>query len=216
MDIHLSISWMQYAQGVIGLFAIVNPFSTIPVFLSLTEGDSAAERRKVAFRAGASSFVIMLAVYLVGGWILWFFSISVASFRIAGGLLIMSVAFSMLQAKQSSTRQTTEEANEAQDKRTIAIVPLALPLMAGPGTISMLIVVSDGTHTLYDDTASVIAMLAIALSIWIILGAGSLIAKGLGRTGMNVATRIMGLILAAIAVEFIVKGLAEKFPGWLT
>ena len=215
MDFDLSVSWTQYAQGVLGLFAIVNPFSTIPIFLGMTEGDSEAERRKTAARTGLSTFVIMVVVYLIGEWILWFFNISVASFRIAGGILIMGVAFSMLQAKQSSTRQTPEEAEEAQDKRSIAIVPLSLPLMAGPGTISMVIVISGRTQTVGDDLAVVVAMLAIAVSIFLILGSGSLIARALGKTGMNVATRIMGLILAAIAVEFIVKGLAEKFPGLL-
>ena len=121
----------------------------------------------------------------------------------------------MLQAKQSSTKQTPEEAEEAQDKRSIAIVPLSLPLMAGPGTISMVIVISGRTQTVGDDIAAAVAMLAIAVSIFLILGSGSLIARALGKTGMNVATRIMGLILAAIAVEFIVKGLSEMFPGWL-
>lgn len=215
MEFELSISWRDYARAVFSLFAIINPFSTIPVFLSLTAGDSPAERRMVAARTAASTFLIMLIAYLAGAWILWFFSISIASFRVAGGLLIMSVAFSMLQAKQSSMRQTPEEAEEARTKKAIAVVPLALPLMAGPGTISMIIVVADHTQTWYDDIAVVIAMLAIALVVWLVLSSGATIAKALGKTGMNVATRIMGLILAAIAVEFIVNGLAQSFPGWL-
>ncbi len=216
MDIQLSITWAAYAQAVIGFFAIVNPFSTIPVFLSLTEGDSQAERRRVAFNTAVSTLMIMLVVYAVGEWILWFFNISVAAFRIAGGILIMGVAFSMLQAKQSSTRQTPEEATEAKHKDNIAVVPLSLPLMAGPGTISMMIVASSNTQGMYDHIAVFIAASLIALSIWLILGSASTIANKLGKTGMNIATRIMGLILAAIAVEFIVKGLTEKFPGWLT
>ena len=214
MDLNLSISLTDYAQKVIAFFAIVNPFSTIPVFLGLTTTYTDKERWRLAMKTATSTFVILAVVYVIGQGILWFFSISVASFRIAGGLLIMTVAFSMLQAKQSSTKQTEEEADEAHSKESIAIVPLSLPLMAGPGSISMVIIASGNTQTLGDDIAMTIAIAVVALSIWIILGAGTYIAKALGQTGMNVATRIMGLILAAIAVEFIINGLLEKFPGW--
>lgn len=211
----LSITWTLYAQKLLGAFAVVNPFSTIPVFVSLTVGYSAAERNKTARAASVAVFVILVVAFILGRYILEFFSISIASFRIAGGLLILMTAFSMLNARLGATKQTDEESQEAQNKENIAIIPLALPLMAGPGAISLMIISSNNTKTLVDHGSVILGVAAIALSVWLILNAGAKISKLLGTTGVNVATRLMGLILAAIAVEFIVSGLGEKFPGLL-
>ena len=211
----LSITWTDYAQDVIGLFALVNPFSTIPVFLSLTQHYSPGERRKTIRVTAAATFVILVAAYIGGEYILEFFSIDVASFRVAGGILILLTAFSMINARPDQARQTDEETGEARTKENIAVVPLSLPLMAGPGSISFVIIASQATHTVTDSAAVIVAILAVALSIWLILNAGRKISVALGTTGMNVATRVMGLILAAIAIEFIVAGLSVKFPGWL-
>ena len=215
MDLTWSITWAEYVQKMIGGFAVVNPFSTIPVFISLTAHYSANERKKVARGTGISVFVILVVAYFIGGVLLKFFGISVASFRVAGGILILMTAFSMLQARLSSTKQTDDEASEAQEKENIAVIPLALPMLAGPGSISLAIIASTRTQTIMDDVSVVGALLVIAILTWLILSAGVKIAKVLGTTGMNITTRLMGLILAAIAIEFIVAGLGEKFPGWL-
>jgi multiple antibiotic resistance protein len=216
MDLSWSITWADYAQKIIAIFAIVNPFSTIPVFISLTADHTAGERTKVAIVTSASAFTILIVSYFVGEYVLTFFSISVASFRVAGGILILMTAFSMLQARVSATKQTDEEASEARNKENIAIIPLALPLTAGPGAISLMIIASENTKTLIDDVSVAAGLLVIALSICFVLNAGIRLAKALGVNGMNVMTRLMGLILAAIAIEFIVNGLGEKFPGWIS
>jgi multiple antibiotic resistance protein len=215
MDLTLSITWSEYLQKVIGAFAIVNPFSTIPVFISLTAHYSAYERKRVAYGTATSVFIILLVAYFIGGVLLNFFSISVASFRVAGGILILMTAFSMLQGRLSETKQTADEASEAEEKEHIAVIPLALPLLAGPGSISLVIIASGNAQTTMDGIASVVALLVIALLTWLILNAGVKIAEKLGTTGMKIMTRLMGLILAAIAIEFIIAGLGEKFPGWL-
>jgi multiple antibiotic resistance protein len=215
VDLTLSITWAEYMQKVIGAFAIVNPFSTIPVFISLTAHYSAYEKKRVARGTATSVFMILVVAYFIGGVLLKFFSISVASFRVAGGILILMTAFSMLQGRLSATKQTSAEASEAQEKEHIAVIPLALPLLAGPGSISLVIIASANTQTITDTFAAVVGILVIAILTWLILNGGVKIAEELGTTGMKITTRLMGLILASIAIEFIVAGLGAKFPGWL-
>ena len=215
MDLSLSVDWATYLQEVIGLFAIVNPFSAVPVFAALTIGYSEHKKRNIVRVTAFSAFVILVTSFFIGEYILRFFSISIASFRIAGGSLIFLTALSMLQAQQTNIKQTEEEADEAETMESIAVVPLAMPLMAGPGSITLAIIASGNSNSVVDYTAGVVAVFLVCVSIWIILAAGSKITQALGTTGMNILTRFMGLILAAIAIEFIVAGLGEKFPGWL-
>ena len=215
MDLTFSFTWAEYLQKLVGGFAIVNPFSTIPVFISLTANYLPKERNKVARGTATSVFIILIVAYLIGGVLLEFFGISVASFRVAGGILILMTAFSMLQGRLSSTKQTGDESTEAKEKEHITVIPLAMPLMAGPGAISLMIIASSKGHSTTDVLAVIGGLLIIGISTWLILRTGNRIAKVLGTTGMNITTRFMGLILAAIAVEFIVAGLGEKFPGWL-
>jgi len=144
---------------------------------------------------------------------LGFFSISVASLRVAGGVLIFGMAWSMLQATVSRAKQTTEEAAELPERSSIAVVPLAMPLLAGPGSISLMIIVAGQTEGIRSHVAILLATGVMSLVTWLVLLAGGPLARALGRTGLNVATRFMGLILAAIAVEFISSGLLEIFPG---
>ena len=199
----------------ISIFSIVNPFSAIPTFVSLTGDLPRGTRNSMITQASVAVFLILCVSYAAGQGLLSFFSIRVASLRVAGGFLLFSMAWSMLQAKISLAKQTPEEAAESSDRHAIAIVPLAMPLMAGPGAISLMIIQAGRGGGVEQHAGVVLAVLALAVSIWLILQASAPIARVLGQTGMNVATRFMGLILAAIAVEFITSGLAEIFPGWL-
>jgi len=202
----------------VSLFSIVNPFSAIPAFVGLTAGLPARERGRVTRQASVSVFVILVVSYVAGESLLAFFGISVASLRVAGGMLVLGMAWSMLQAKMSPAKQTPEEAREAREegaeRPNIGVVPVGMPLLAGPGAISVMIIAAGRTDSVAGHVAVIGATLAVALLGWAILLAAGPIAKALGRTGMNIATRFMGLILAAIAVEFITSGLAEIFPGW--
>ena len=199
------------------LFSIVNPFSAIPTFVSLTGGVSARERRGMITQTATAVFVILVLSYFLGQGLLRFFSISVASLRVAGGIVIFSMAWAMLQARVSRQKQTEEEREEAgaeSGDRAIAVVPLAMPLLAGPGSISLMIIAAGEAEGIQDHVLVILAAFLLAFLAWTILQAAGPIAKGLGQTGMNVATRFMGLILAATAVEFITSGLATIFPGW--
>jgi MarC family membrane protein len=202
------------------LFSIVNPFSAIPTFVSLTSDVPAKERRPMIRQTSVAVFLILATSYLTGQGLLRFFSISVSSLRVAGGLVIFGMAWSMLHARISATKQTPEEAKEAhgdsaaEDYAGMAIVPLAMPLLAGPGSISLMIIAAGQASGVTSHVLVILAALLLAVVVWIILQAAGPIADGLGTTGMNVATRFMGLILAATAIEFITSGLGEIFPGW--
>ena len=198
----------------ISLFSIVNPLSVIPTFMGLTEGASKTELRQIARQTAVAVFLVLMASYTAGEAVLGFFSISVASLRIAGGVLIFGMAWSMLQATVSRAKQTREEAIEAPGRESIAVVPLAMPILAGPGSISLMIIVSGRMDGVRNHAVVTLGTASLALVTWILLLAAGPIAKALGRTGLNVATRFMGLILAAIAVEFIASGLLDIFPGW--
>ncbi len=198
----------------ISIFSVVTPFSAIPTWVGLSADIPSRERRRMTTRTAVWVFLILAGSYVMGQGMLAFFSISVASLRVAGGLLILGMAWTMLQAKVSGSKQTPEEAAEIGELESVAVVPLAMPLLAGPGSISLMIIMAGerdgmGTHALV-----ILAALAVSLTAWLILQTAGPIAKALGRTGMNVATRIMGLILAALAVEFITSGLGTIFPGW--
>lgn len=198
----------------VSLFSVVNPLSVIPTFIGLTQGASRPERRKITRQASIAVFLILTASYLAGEAVLGFFSISVASLRVAGGVLIFGMAWSMLQATVSRAKQTREEALEAGERDSIAVVPLAMPLLAGPGAISLMIIVAGRTEGLVNHGLTLLGTAVMALTTWGLLLVAGPITKALGRTGLNVATRFMGLILAAIAVEFISSGLLDIFPGW--
>lgn len=202
----------------VSMFSIVNPFLAVPTFVDLAGHYSAAERRGIATQTALSVLVILVGSYFTGQALLSFFGITVPSLRVAGGLVILSLAWSMLHARLSGAKQTPEEAHEMENREqrgAIGVVPLAMPLLAGPGAISLMIISAGNATSVASRVAAVVAALLIALSIWLILQAAGTIARVLGRTGMNVATRFMGLILAAMAIEFITTGLAAVFPGWV-
>ncbi len=201
------------------LFSIVNPLSAIPTFVGMTGPISPRERRSMTMRTSLAVFVILGFSYLTGQGLLRFFSISVHSLRVAGGIVIFGMAWSMLHAKISAAKQTPEEAEEAEsaaaeERSALAVVPLAMPLLAGPGSISLMIIAAGEASGPRSHVIVLAATGALAAAVWIILQAAGPIAKGLGTTGMNVATRFMGLILAAVAIEFVTSGLVEIFPAW--
>ncbi|MFC0180127.1 YchE family NAAT transporter [Thorsellia kenyensis] len=200
----------------IGLFAVVNPIGILPVFISMTTYHSAAMRHKVNLTATSAVAIILFVSLILGEAVLRLFGISLDSFRIAGGILIMSIAMTMISGKLGEEKQNKQEKQENVIKENIGVVPLALPLMAGPGAISSTIVWS----TKYSDWQYIVgftfAVILFAVCCWLIFKAAPYFVKILGQTGINVVTRIMGLILMALGVEFIVTGIKALFPGLLT
>jgi multiple antibiotic resistance protein len=204
--------WTDLVKLTVALLAIVDPFAGIPIFLSTTAGYSQTERRRVTQIVALTVFCVLGAAALIGTQILSFFGISVPSFLIAGGILLLLMAIAMLQARESGIRQTPDEAAEAAEREAVAVVPLAIPLLAGPGAISTMIIATHQSPTLSHHLLLLIPAAVIGIVCWATFSAASRISERLGTTGMNIITRVMGLIIAAIGVEYIYRGLIELFP----
>lgn len=201
----------EHIKFIISLFAIVNPIGAIPIYISLTDEYRAEDRARIVRITPVAVVAILLVTLISGEFILRFFGISVDSFRVGGGILLLLMSISMLQARTSRTAHTSDEAEETADRETIAVVPLAIPLLSGPGAISTVIVYAYKAKGISAYLITSAGILLIGLAIYLSLLAAPYIAKKLGRTGINIITRIMGLILAAIAVEFITTGLKNIF-----
>lgn len=202
-----------YAKALIGLLAIINPLGAIPIFLSLCGEKPLGEYRQIARTSAMSVALILLLAIWGGEAILNFFGIGIPAFRTGGGLLILLMAISMLHARQSHTQQTPHEADEANNKESIAVVPLAIPLMAGPGAISLVIVDAHQMASLGGRMFMSAGIVVVAVAVWIALSMAVPIGKKLGITGLNIATRIMGLLLAAIGIQMLTSGLLKLLPG---
>lgn len=204
--------WDQLVKLTVTLAAIVDPIAGLPIFLSATGGLSQVSRNRVARTVALTVFGVLAASVLVGRTILDLFGISLPSFMIGGGILFLMLAISMLQAKGSGIRQTPQEAEEAIERAGLAVVPLAVPLLAGPGAITTMIIAAHESPTLLYRLSLLLPAALIAATVWLTLQFAQKVADRLSHTAVNVITRIMGLIIAAIAIEFIYKGLAELFP----
>jgi multiple antibiotic resistance protein len=204
---------MDILKTIVSLFAIVDPIGAVPIFMSITAGRSAASRAKMARMAALAVLCLLVGSIFLGGRILTFFGISISAFRVAGGILLLLMAIAMLQAAPSATRSTPEETADAEEREGAAVVPIAMPLLAGPGSISTAVLWSEQCHSMWDKGILVLASLVIAASVLVSLLLANRIGRRLGRTGINVLTRLMGLLLAAIAVEFVVDGLGQLLPG---
>lgn len=206
------LDYPEYVKILVALLAVINPLGAIPIFITLTPGEDMIARQKIAKAASFSATLILLLALFAGEWMLAFFGISVSSFRVGGGILILLMAISMLQAQLSPTIQTKEEAEESDRKQDIAIVPFSTPLLAGPGAMSTVVLEAHKGSSVGHYASISLAIILVGACIWTALHLAPLISQRLGKTGINVFTRIMGLILAAIAVEFIANGLKGLFP----
>jgi len=196
----------------VGLFAIVSPHGMVPLFLSFTDNIKPSRPHIAKVTAFAVGIIFTITI-LLGQSILGFFSISVDAFRVAGGILLMTIAFGMLEARRGRTRHTPEEDEEAMDSASVAVVPLAMPLLAGPGAISTVILFSNQTTDVSGKLMLFLVCQIVALTVWVIFHFAPQISDRMSKTTMNITTRVMGLILAAMSVEFIVGGLRNLLPG---
>jgi multiple antibiotic resistance protein len=207
------MDWVYLFKIGIALFAIVNPIGSVPIFISSTNGWDRKEKLRTANVVAVTVFLVLLTSALFGDGILEFFSITIPSFQVGGGILILLIAINMLHAKQSHSKQTPEEAKTMEERDVIAIVPLSIPLLAGPGAISSMIIAAQQSKTFFGHISLVIPIFVVAILIWLTLQLSSYIADKLGTIGINIVTRLMGMILAAMAVEFIAHGLIGLFPA---
>jgi len=190
---------------------IVDPFAVIPTFLAMTVRDS-PEQRRVLARRGAWTCAITLIAFALGGSLIFkIFGITIGAFKIAGGVLIGLNALDMVQARRSSQRETAVETAEGIQKDDIGIMPLGVPMLAGPGAISTVMVLALGAKSTAATVTVYLSILLTALITYIVLSAASMVERRLGQTGMRILTRLMGLVLSAIAVQFIIDGIKLSF-----
>jgi multiple antibiotic resistance protein len=199
-------------KPLITLLAIVNPLAIVPFFIHYTQGFTGAQRKRTIGIASISVFIVIAVCALVGLEVLDFFNISLASFQVGGGLLLMTSALSMLNAQPAEAKATPGEVNDAHTKTSIAVVPLTIPLLTGPATMSTVVIYADQAKTVAQHSALIGYGVVIALSTWLCFTLAKPIARVLGQTGINVMTRLMGLILAALSVEVMAAGLVKLFP----
>ncbi|WFA04647.1 NAAT family transporter [Bacillus sp. HSf4] len=197
----------------VSLFAVTNPIGNVPIFLALTEGYQAEERTVLARRAATLSFLIMIGFLLFGELIFQVFDINIHAFRVAGGIFIFGIAYNLLNAKQSHVQTLHhEEHRESREKEDISVTPLSIPIISGPGTIATVMSLSAGSRSLLHFGEMIIGIAAVLLLTFAAFHYSTLISSKLGRTEMNVITRLMGLILAVVAVGMIGTGLKGLFP----
>jgi multiple antibiotic resistance protein len=205
---------MDLFKPLIALLAIVNPIGVVPFFIHFTQ-NLTSEQRKRTIRVSAFTAFIVIAVSAIAGLkIIEFFGISLASFQVGGGTLLLISAIQMLNAQPAEGRK--EDVTEGKTKQdagaSIAVVPLTIPLLTGPATISTMVIYSDKTRHWWEIAVLVGYGVVVGLATFLVFSASGRIAKVLGQTGINIMTRLMGLILAALAVELLSDGLIKLFP----
>ena len=206
---------MEVLKPLLALLAIVNPIGVIPFYIHFTRGFSREQRRRTIHVAAIGAFVVIAVSALAGLRIIEFFGISLASFQVGGGMLLLVSSLQMLNAQPAESRSA--DLSEGSDKvdagDSIAIVPLTIPLLTGPATISTMVIYAEKTRDWWQLAILVGYGVVIGLAVWLAFSLSGRIARVLGKTGINVMTRLMGLLLAALAVEVMSDGLVKLFPG---
>nr|WP_315255224.1 MarC family protein [uncultured Flavobacterium sp.] len=190
------------------LFSVLNPIGTVPIFVGLTQGDSKQECSRISLWTSINVFLILIISFFIGKYVLSFFGISIDSLRIAGGLIIVSSGFSLLSGKFNKKRGINKKIEtDAQKRNDIALTPLAIPMLAGPGSISLLIAFYQEHHATNELIIASLAIFAIAIAIFIILRSAHYLAQILGASGIVAISRIVGFIVIAIGIQYIVSAL---------
>jgi len=205
---------MDLLKPLIALLAIVNPIGVVPFFIHFTQSFTADERRRTIRISAFTAFVVIAVSALAGLKIIEFFGISLASFQVGGGTLLLISSLAMLNAQPAESKPSDmSDADEKVDAgASIAVVPLTIPLLTGPATISTMVIYAEKTRHVWELGVLVGYGVVIGVVTFFAFSAAGRIAKVLGRTGINVMTRLMGLILAAMAVELLADGLVKLFP----
>jgi multiple antibiotic resistance protein len=201
-----------YARFFVTLTAVLDPFLAVPIFLALTASRSVLERARLVRVVTVTVFAVLAVSGLVGEQLLHLVGASLPAFRVGGGLVLLLMALAMLNAQAGGVRQSQDEAREVQSGEVSGVVPLAVPLLAGPGAISTTIIAAQAGGAAHF-AALLVCILAVCALTWITLSLAGPIGAKMGTTGLNIATRLLGLLLAALAIQTMAEGLRALFPG---
>jgi multiple antibiotic resistance protein len=203
------LHWSEYMKIFTALMAILNPWGVLPMFLTLTGKSTTDERKHIAWTICLSVATVLSLTALVGEIVLSLFGISVASFQVGGSILLLLMAIGMMYGK----RKEGENTEAIADMESIAVVPLSVPLLAGPGSISTVIIYANLSTSWVHKALIITCVLLASLVTWLILRAATRLGSFIGALGLNIASRLMGLLLASIAVEFFTRGIVKLLPG---
>ena len=206
-------NWYAWLNMLVGLIVIVNPLLGVSSITTLASDETSEQRRATARMAALTVGVVMSISAIAGEAVLALFGIGIPEFHVGGGILLLLIAVSMLNARMSGVRHTAAESEEAQMREQVGVVPIGIPLLAGPGAISTAILYAHKGKGWLDMVVLLGEIWLVAALVWIALLLGDRLLTILGQTGMNIASRIMGLLLAAIAVGFVTQGLKVLLPG---
>ena len=203
----------EYLRFAVTLTAVLDPFLAVPIFLTLTASHSPRDRVVLVRVVAVTVFIVLAVSALLGDTILALVGASLAAFRVGGGLVLLLMALAMLNAQAGGVRQSEAEAAELESGELRGVVPLAIPLLAGPGAISTTIIAAEKGAGIAHLSVILGCIAAVSLLTWVVLRAANAIGDRFGTTGLNIATRLLGLLLAALAIQTMAEGLRELFPG---
>lgn len=209
MPANLHAIVIEWLTALVAVFFIVDPFAATPAFLAMTAGYDRQRRKEIARRAAVTSVVILSVFATVGKYLFRLFGISLPAFKLAGGLLLLHVALDMLQARRSRTRETPEEQSDASATEDVGIIPMGIPMLAGPGSISTVMVLVGQAPTWLDVVPVLVAIGITSAVCYFVLAAADRVESLLGEIGIRVLTRLMGLVLTAMAFQFFVSALVD-------
>jgi multiple antibiotic resistance protein len=204
--------WTEYSRFFVALFVILDPFAAVPIFLVLTKSYVKSDQAKIARITSVTVMLVLIIAALTGETILQTMGTSLASFRVGGGMVLLLMALAMLRGQSDMLRSTPEEEAEAEDRNSIAVVPLAIPLLAGPGSISTVIIEMHRSNIEYHGLIVIGSIVLVCLILWLVLRMATTIGRLLGQIGLNIINRLFGLVLTAIAVEIMANGFKVLFP----
>jgi multiple antibiotic resistance protein len=191
------------------IFFLVDPFATLPTFLAITEGYDSARRKRTARKGALTALIVLSTFAFAGEEIFHLFGITLPAFELAGGIVLLLIGLDMLQAKRSATQETPSDAQAAAQKEDAGIVPLGVPMLAGPGAITSVMVLVGQANTRWQMAAILISIALTSLICYLVLGHSTIVARVLGDTGIRILVRVMGLLLVALAAQYFVNGLAD-------
>lgn len=201
--------------SIISLITLINPVGIIPTYLNIIENFNDKEQKEITFKACIVAFILLLIFAIMGTFIFNFFNLTIYAFKIVGGILFFRIGLNMVESKVSRTKSTPQEEKEALNKEDITYTPLGIPLIAGPGAITSVMILSEGVVSTPEKILFVLAIAICIIITYIILSASKKMSRMIGTTGIRVIQRVMGIILMAIAVQLIFNGLHLAFEDWI-
>ncbi len=200
--------------SITSLIALINPIGIIPTYIGLLNDYGPSEQKNITYRAVLCAFIVLMTFSIMGNLIFNFFGITMDAFKIVGGVLFMRIGLDMVESKVSRTKSTPKEEKEAESKDEIAYSPLGVPLIAGPGAITSVMILSNQVNSLNEKILFILSIVICMILTYIVLIAGNKVSKKIGTTGIRIIQRLMGIILMVIAVQFVIDGLTPIIYSW--